>query len=156
MREMTDRLDARACVSSYVILGTIFGFIFIFAVWQATVPGGDWRLTLLAGEAFALTMLWVATMRIQYSNGELWDFTPFTGKRTVSSSETDSAETKLLSWGRGSTIVLLLHRRGEKAQEPLLIKIRFSSKEDVGRLFNVLAPELKGSCRIGINTDETP
>src|SRR5690349_12156970 len=128
MQGMTERLDARACVSSYVILGSIFGFIFILAMWQATVPGGDWRLTLLAGAAFTLIMLWVATIRIQYSNGELSYFTLFTGTRTVSISEIDSAETKVLSWAKGSTIVLLLHLRGEKAQKPLLIKIKPFSK----------------------------
>jgi hypothetical protein len=134
MLGMTERLDARACVSSYVILGSIFGFIFVLAMWQATVPGGDWRLTLLAGAAFILIMLWVATIRIQYSNGELSYFTLFTGTRTVSISEIDSAETKVLSWTRGSTIVLLLHLRGEKAQKPLLIKIKLFSKADIGRL----------------------
>jgi len=152
---MPERLDARACTSSYLILGSIFGFIFILATWQATVPGGDWRITLLAGLAFTLTMLSVATIRIQYSNGQLSYFTLFTGTRTVSLSEIDSAETKVLWRGKGATIVLLLHLRREKAQKPLLIKIKLFSKEDVGRLFDILSPKFKGSRRIGLYTDDT-
>src|SRR4029077_16338355 len=43
MAETPQRLDVRACTSAYVVLGVIFGFIFVFGIWQATVPGGDWR-----------------------------------------------------------------------------------------------------------------
>lgn len=155
MEKMPERLDARACASSYAILGSIFGFIFILAIWQATAPGGDWRITLLAGAAFILTMLWVATIRIQYSDGALSYYTLFSGKRTVPLSEVESAETKVISSGKGSTRVLLVHLRGEKAQRPMAIKIKLFSKEDVGRLFDILGPKLKSSRRVGIYTDDT-
>ncbi|SRR6266404_1404292 len=155
MEHTPERLNARACASSYAILGSIFGFIFILTVWQATVPGGDWRLTLLAGAAFALTMLWVATIRIQYSDGALSYYTLFSGTRTIPLSEIESAETKVISRGKGSTIVLLIHLRGEKVQKPMIIKIKPFSKEDVGRLFDVLGPKFKGPRRVGVYTDET-
>jgi hypothetical protein len=77
MEKMPQRLDARACASSYAILGSIFGFIFILAIWQVTGPGGDWRITLLAGAALIVTMLWVATIRIQYSDALIPLSAPF-------------------------------------------------------------------------------
>jgi hypothetical protein len=155
MEHTPERLNARACASSYVILGSIFGFIFILAIWQATVPGGDWRLALLAGVAFTLAMLWVATIRIQYSDGALSYYTLFSGTRIIPLSEIESAETKVISRGRGSTMVLLIHLRGGKVQKPMVIKIKPFSKEDVGRLFDVLGPKFKGPRRIGVYTDET-
>lgn len=155
MEPTPKRLDARACASSYAILGSIFGLIFIASIVLATVPGGDWKLALLTGAVFVLTMLWVATIRIQYSDGVLSYYTLFSGKRTVPLSEIDSAETKVISTGKGSTIVLLVHLQGEKAQKPLAIKIKLFSKEDVGRLFDLLGPKFKGSRRIGVYTNET-
>lgn len=150
----TERLDARACASSYVVLGGIFGFIFGFGIWQTTLPGGDWRLTLLTGAAFLLTMLWVATIRIQYSDGNLSYHTLFTGTRSIPLSEIESAETKVVSSSRGSSMVLLIHRLGEESQKPMVIKIKLFSKDDVGRLLDLLGPKFKGSRQIGIYTDE--
>jgi hypothetical protein len=150
-----ERLDARACASSYVGLGMIFGFIFILAIWQATVSGGDWRFALVAGAAFLLTMLWVGTIRIQYSDGLLSYHTLFTGTRSIPLSEIESAETKVISSGKGSSIILMIHPRGEKEQKPMAIKIKLFSKEDVGRLFDLLGSKFKGSRRIGIYTDES-
>lgn len=155
MEHTPERLDARACASSYAILGSIFGLIFISSIIMATIPGGDWKLPLLTGVVFALTMLWVATIRIQYSDGLLSYYTLFSGKRTVPLSEIDSAETKVISTGKGgSTIVLLVRLQGE-VQKPLAIKIKLFSKEDVGRLFDLLGPKFKGPRRIGVYTDET-
>jgi hypothetical protein len=151
---VTAELDARACASSYIVLGVIFGFIFGFGIWQATVPGGDWRLTLLTGAAFLLTMLWVGTIRIRYSNGQLSYYTLFAGTRSTALSEIESAETKVISSSKGSSMVLLIHRRGEKPQKPIVIKIKLFSKEDVGRLFDLLGPKFKSSRQIGIYTDE--
>jgi hypothetical protein len=150
-----ERLDARACTSSYVVLGVIFGFIFSLGIWQATVPGGDWRFTLVTGAAFLLTMLWVGTIRIQYSNGQLSYHTLFTGTRSIPLAEIESAETKVISSSKGSSMVLLIHLRGEKAQKAIAIKIKLFSKEDVGRLFDLLGPKFKSSRRIGIYTDES-
>jgi|SRR5882762_6325575 hypothetical protein len=150
-----ERLDARACASSYVVLGVIFGFIFGFGIWQATVPGGDWRFTVLTGAAFLLTMLWVGTIRIQYSNGQLSYHTLFTGTRSIPLSEIESAETKVVSSSKGSSMILLIHLRGDESQKPMAIKIKLFSKEDVGRLFDLLGPKFKSSRQIGIYTDES-
>jgi hypothetical protein len=150
-----DQLDMRACKRPYIVLGLIFGFLLAFGIWQTTVPGGDWRITLLTGAAFILTMLWVGTDRIQYSNGQLSYRTLFAGTRSVSLSDIESAETKVISRAKGSTMVLFIHLRKEKAQKPLRIKIPWYSKEDLGRLFDLLGPGLKGPRRIGIYTDET-
>jgi len=110
---------------------------------------------LLAGTAFTVTMLWVATIRIQYSDGILSYYTLFSGTRIIPLSEIESAETKVISNGKGSTIVLLIHLRGESVQKPVVVKIKPFSKEDVGRLFDVLGPKFKGPRRIGVYTDET-
>jgi hypothetical protein len=150
-----ERLDARACTSSYVVLGVIFGFIFILGIWQATVPGGDWRITLVTGAAFFLAMLWVGTIRIQYSAGLLSYRTLFTGTRSIPLSEIESAETKVISTSKGSYIILLIHPRGEKGQKPIVIKIKLFSREDVRRLFDLLGSKFKGPRRIGVFTDES-
>jgi len=111
-------------------------------------------LTLLTGAAFLLTMLWVATIRIQYSDGNLSYHTLFTGTRSIPLSEIESAETKVVSSSRGSSMVLLIHRLGEESQKPMVIKIKLFSKDDVGRLLDLLGPKFKGSRQIGIYTDE--
>lgn len=100
-------------------------------------------------------MLWVGTIRIQYSNGQLSYHTLFTGTRSIPLSEIESAETKVVSSGKGSTMILLIHRRGEESQKPMAIKIKLFSKEDEGRLFDLLGPKLKSSRQIGIYTDES-
>jgi hypothetical protein len=136
-------------------LGGISSFFFILGIWQATVPGGDWRLALLTGAAFLLAMLWVRAIRIQYSDGQLSYHTLFAGTQSIPLSEIESAETKVISRGKGSSRILLIHLRGEKEQKPIAIRIKLFSKEDVGRLFDLLGPKFKGSRRIGIYTDES-
>ena len=155
MAETPERLDARACTSSYVVLGVIFGFIFVFGIWQGTVPGGDWKLTLLTGAAFFLTMLWVGTIRIRYSDGKLSYRTLFSGTRFVLLWDIESAETKVIGTGKGLYRLLWIYLRPEKAQKPMTINIKLFSKEDVGRIFDVLGPKFKSSRRIGIYTDES-
>jgi hypothetical protein len=155
MAETPQRLDVRACSSAYVVLGVIFGFIFVFGIWQATVPGGDWRLTLLAGAAFFLAMLWVGTIRIQFSDGKLSYRTLFSGTRSVLLGGIESAETKVIGTSKGAYRLLLIYLRPEKAQKPMAINIKLFSKEDVGRIFDVLGPKFKSSRRIGIYTDES-
>lgn len=149
-----ERLDARACASSYIVLGVIFGSIFGFGVWQTTVPGGDWRVAVVTGAAFFLIMLWVGTIRIQYSNGQLSYYTLFAGTQSIPLSDIESAETKVMSSSKGSSMVLLIHLRGEKSQKPIVIKIKLFSNEDVGRLFDLLGPKFKSSRQIGIYSDE--
>src|SRR6266481_5394706 len=97
-------------------------------IWQMTVPGGDWRLTLLTGAAFFLTMLWIGTIRIRYSEGRLSYYTLFRGTQSVMLEDIESAETKLIGTGKGSYRLLL---------------------------FDLLGPKLKGSRRIGVYTDES-
>jgi len=155
MAATPERLDARACQSSYVVLGVIFGFLFVMGIWQITVPGGDWRLTLLTGTAFFLPMLWVGTIRIQYSEGRLSYYTLFRGTQSLMLEDIESAETKVIGTGKGSCRLLLIYLRPEKVQKPIAVKIKPFSKEDVGRLFDLLGPKLKGSRRIGVYTDES-
>ena len=150
-----ERLDARACTRPYIIFGLIFGFLFAFGIWQVSVPGGDWRIALLTGAAFLLTMLWVGAIRIQYSDGQLSYRTLFTGTRSVPLGDIESAETKLISTSKGSYRLLLIHIRPEKTQRPISIKISLFSKEDVGRLFDLLGPKFKGPRGIGVYTDES-
>ncbi len=120
-----------------------------------TVPGGDWRLTLLTGAAFFLTMLWIGTIRIRYSEGRLSYYTLFRGTQSVMLEDIESAETKLIGTGKGSYRLLLIYLRPEKRKKPIAMKIKPFSKEDVGRLFDLLGPKLKGSRRIGVYTDES-
>jgi hypothetical protein len=150
-----ERLDIRACKRPYIALGLVFGLLLYLGVWQATVPGGDWRITLLTGAAFFLTMSWVSTDRIRYSDGQLSYRTLFAGTRSVPLSDIESAATKVISWKGASTVALFIHLRREKAQRPIRIKISFYSKEDLGRLFDLLGPKFKGSRRIGVYTDQT-
>src|SRR4029077_1225303 len=112
-------------------------------------PGGDCRLTLLTGAAFFLAMLWVGTIRIQYSDGELSYRTLFSGTRSVPLGDIESAETKVIGTSKGAYRLLLIYLRPEKAQKPMAINIKLFSKEDVGRIFDVLGPKFKSSCRIG-------
>lgn len=121
-----------------------------------TQKGGDWKITVVTGVAFLLTMLWVGTIRIQFSDGRLSYYTLFTGTRSIALSDIESTETKLISRGRGSR-VLLIHPRQqqEKAQKPITVKIKLFSRGDVGRLFDLFGPKFKGSRQIGVYTDES-
>ena len=62
---------------------------------------------------------------------------------------------KGVSSSKGSTMILLIRRRGEESQKPMAIKIKLFSKEDVERLFDLLGPKFKSSRQIGIYTDES-
>ena len=67
----------------------------------------------------------------------------------------ESAETKVIGTGKGSCRLLLIYLRPEKVQKPIAVKIKPFSKEDVGRLFDLLGPKLKGSRGIGVYTEES-
>jgi hypothetical protein len=100
-------------------------------------------------------MLWVGTIRIQYSEGELSYRTLFSGTRSVLLVDIESAETKVIGTSKGAYRLLVIYLRPEKAQKPMAMNIKLLSKEDVGRLFDILGPKFKGSRRIGIYSDES-
>ena len=117
MAVTSERLNARACKSSYVVLGVIFGFIFVMGIWQMTVPGGDWRLILLMGAAFFLTMLWIGTIRIRYSECRSSYYTLFRGTQSVMLEDTRERGNKIdRNRQRFVPIVIDLSSAG-KAQE---------------------------------------
>jgi hypothetical protein len=150
-----ERFEARACARPYIALGIIFGFLFAFGIWQATVPGGDWRITGITGATLFLTMLWLATLRIQYSEGQLSYRSLFVGTRSISISDIESAETRVVSSAKGSRRLLFIYAHPERAQRPIRINVVLFSKEDMGQLFDLLGPKFKGPRTIGVYTDET-
>jgi hypothetical protein len=152
---ISERLDARASPAAYMAMGGLSVFFFIFGIWQATLPRGDWKITLVMSVAATLILLWVGTMRIQISAGQLSYRTLFTGTQSILLSDIESAETKVISYAKGSTMVLVLNLHERSAHKPMIIKIKMFSKEDVGRLFDLLGPKLKSARRVGIYSDES-
>ena len=149
-------LDIRPCLRPYIALGLVFGFLFIGSIWQATVPGGDWRLIIVAGVALVLAMMWLGTMRIQHSgDGQLSYRTLFTGTRCISISDIESAETKLVSGSRGSRRFLFIYSVPGAGQKSLKINLALFSRGDLSQLFDLLGPKLKGPRIIGVYTDKT-
>jgi len=138
-----ERFEARACARPYIALGIIFGFLFAFGIWQATVPGGDWRITGITGATLFLTMLWLATLRIQYSEGQLSYRSLFVGTRSISISDIESAETRVVSSAKGSRRLLFIYAHQERAQRPIRINVVLFSKEDMGNSLICLVQSLK-------------
>ena len=147
-------LDARADRSGYLVLGGIFFALTLFGLYVAIrTPAHDWNFVYVPAGMLALVVLWLRSIRLRVADGELCYRTLFWTRR-INLSDIEKAETRLLRTGKGPYRVLLIYPRAEKLQKPMRVNIKVFSREDLGRLFDLLGPKFQGPRRIGVYRDE--
>lgn len=100
-----------------------------------------------------LVVLWLRSIRLRVANGELCYRTLFWTRR-INLSDIEKAETRLFGTSKGKYRALVIYPRAEKAQKPMRVNIKVFSREDLGRLFDLLSPKFQGPRRIAVYSDE--
>ena len=150
-----NELDARADWSGYLALGGIFFALTLFGLYVAIrTPAHDWNFVYIPAGMLALVLLWLRSIRLRVANGELCYRTLF-WTRKINLSDIEKAETHLISTGKGRYRALIIYPRTEKMQKPMRVNIKVFSRENLGRLFDLLGPKFQGPRRIGVHTDES-
>lgn len=149
-----NELDARADRSGYLALGGIFFALMLFGLYVAIrTPAHDWNFVYVPAGMLVLVVLWLRSIRLRVADGELCYRTLF-GTRRINLADIEKAETRLIRTGKGAHRDLIIYPRAEKMQKPMRVNIKVFSREDLGRLFDLLGPKFQGSRRIGVYTDE--
>jgi hypothetical protein len=148
-------LDARACSSSYLILGSIWAIPAIVAT--SLLRSGrmeDWSFVYIASGVLLVMLLWLRTFRLKYSDGQLSYRTLFSGTRSISLSDIEKAETQLIGTSKGQVRVLMIYLQPERMEKPMRVNMKVFSKADLGRIFDLLGSKFKSSRRIGVYSDD--
>lgn len=106
----------------------------------------------------ALVVLWLRSIRLRVTNGELC-YSTLLCTRRINLLDIEKAETSLIRTGKGACRALIIYPRIEKMQKPMRINIKVFSREDLGRLFDFLVPNSKArdaSVSIPTKTFDTP
>lgn len=146
----SNELDARADRSGYLALGGICFAFMLFGFYVAIrTPAHDWNFVYLPAGMLVLVVLWLRSIRLTVANGELCSKTLFAARR-INLTDIEKAETLLIRTGKGSYRALVIYPRTEKMQKPMRVNIKVFSREDLGRLFDLLGPKFQGPRRIGV------
>ena len=149
-----NELDARADRSGYLAIGGIFFALTLFGLYVAIrTPAHDWNFVYVPVGMLVLVLLWLRSIRLRVAAGELSYRTLF-GTRRINLLDIEKAETSLIRTSKGAHRALIIYPRAEKMQKPMRVNIKVFSREDLGRLFDLLGPKFQGSRRIGVYSDE--
>jgi hypothetical protein len=148
-------VDARASLRSYLTLGTIFLLLTLFGLLVAIkTPAHDWNFVYIPAAIGLGVVLWLRTIRLTIADGELSYHTLF-GIRSIRISDIEKAETQLIGTSKGQYRALVVHPYPASTRKPMRVHIGAFSREDLGRLFDLLSPKFKGPRNIGVYTDES-
>ena len=148
-------LDARADRSGYLALGWIFSALILFGFYVVVrSPAHDWNFVYVPAGMLALVVLWLRSIRLRVGDGELCYKTLF-WSRKINLSDIEKAETRLIRASKYSYRALVIYPRAEKMQKLMRVNIKVFSREDLGRLFDLLGAKFQGPRRIGVYNDET-
>ena len=117
-------------------------------------PAHDWRFAYIPGGIGIGLVLWLRAIRLKIADGELSYQTLFR-VRTIRVTDIERVENQLIGTSKGTYRAIVIYPLPQAKQRPIRINIGPFSREDLGRLFNLLSPVFKGPRNIGIYTDET-
>src|SRR5712664_3639469 len=145
-------VDARACLRSYLTLGFIFLPLALFGLFVTIkTPTHDRNFVYIPTAIGLALILWLRTIRLTIADGEFSYRTLF-GNRSIRLTDIEKAETQLIGTSKGQYRALMIYPYPEKMQKPMRVNIGAFSREDLGRLFDLLSPKFKGPRNIGIYT----
>jgi hypothetical protein len=151
-----NRLDARACTSTYVIFCGMFGFLFALGILIGIRPGGDPTVTLASAAAFILSILWVRAFHLVIADGVISYRSLFGRTRSISATNIGKAATELnLRSGFRPPMQLIIYPMNANEDRPIRINMKVFSREDLARVFDFLGPKLKSSRRISLVSDDS-
>src|SRR6266700_740936 len=105
-------VDARACVRSYLTLGSIFLLLALFGLFVAIkAPTPDWNFVYIPTAIGLGVVLWLRTIRL-----------------TI----VEKVETQLIGTSKGQYRALMVYPYPEKMQKPMRVNIGAFSREDLG------------------------
>ena len=148
-------LDVRACLSSYLVFGSIFLLLTLFGLYvEVRAPSHDWSVVYISLALLVFFQFWFGAIRLRVRDGEISYRTLF-GTRRINLSDIEKAESRLFGSSKGSYRALVIYPRAGVNQKPLRVNIKAFSREDIGRIFDFLGPKFHGPRRIGLYTDES-
>jgi hypothetical protein len=150
-----NEVDARACARPYLILGCTFFLLTLFGLLVAMkTPAHDWRFAYIpAGIGLGL-VLWLRAIRLKIADGELSYRTLFRA-RSIRVTDIEKVENQLIGTSKGRYRAIVIYPLPQAKQKPIRINTGCFSREDLGRLFDLLSQVFKGPRSIGIYTDES-
>jgi len=150
-----DELDARADRSGYLALGGISLFFDTFR----TLCSYSYSSSRLE---FRVCSCWIVgscgvlvAFRSAASCGWELSYKTLFGTRRINLSDIERAETRLFGTSKGKYRALIVYPRAGKMQKAIRVNIKVFSREDLGRLFDLLGSKFQGPRRIGVYTDES-
>lgn len=150
-----NEVDARACRESYLTLGSIFLLFTLFGFFVTLEgPKHNWEFVYIPAGLGIGIAFWLRAIRLRIADGELSYGTLF-ATRSIRLTDIEKAETQLIGTSKGQYRALVIYPRPETMQKPMRVNIKVFSQEDLGRLFDLLAPKFKGPRTIGVYTDES-
>lgn len=146
----SERLDLRACFSSYIVLCS--SWTFLAALWtyinlRSSRP--DWRpvwLCVLVGVGLAI---WLGRFRLRVAFGIL-EYRTLFATRSIRLEEIQVARVNAISTGKGGFQRLNVYSKTSPGIAAIKINPKVFSREDITRLLDVLGEKLAGPRELGI------
>lgn len=134
------KIDAHAATSTYVVFAIIFGIPVLFSFFK---PGLQVRIVF--GLLFCTVLLSLSRYRIVIENGIL-TYRSVLQKRFISLDKIRSARTEIGIDGPFSPMYrLVLKPERSSGEAPIVINMKMFEREDLTRVFDVLAPKMVGN-----------
>lgn len=146
---------ARACASTYAILGGIWTFMLVLVIYSARRDSKDaWQMISVLGCILLFILLWVGSFRISIlgdtiSYNSLWG-----GTRSLHLSEIEKAQIKIDAAEKFGAFYRLILWPESSALSPIVINMKVFGKPDLNRVFDFLGPKLEGKPRFSILSSE--
>lgn len=151
---LTGTMDARACLSSYVWLCSIW--ILLAAVplyFNVRSSRSDWWPVWLCISIAGGFAIWLQRFRLTVSSGVLTYQTLF-ATRAIRLEEIEKAEIETFPTGKGNYQALLFHPKTTSGLAPIKINPKVFSRADVTRLFDILGEKLRSPRELGVYVKE--
>jgi hypothetical protein len=131
-------LDARAAISTWVVLGGFATFGFLLPVFVRVQGGVPVKLGFLSAWVFAL--VWIRSYRIIIEARTLTYRSLFAGTRTTNLDDITSAKTEIGPKGYplGPTMRLMLNLNPSLNQAPIVINFKIFGRDDLNRLWGIV------------------
>jgi hypothetical protein len=147
-------IDVRPCRRSYLTMLFIFLPLALFGLFVAFKgPTHEWvfvYVPILLGLGCVLSL---RSTRLTIAD-ETFSFQTLFRTRSIRLTDIEKAETELIGAGKGVYRALTVYPCPGIKRKPMRVNIGAFSREDLGRLFDLLSPKFEGRRSIGIYTDE--
>jgi hypothetical protein len=147
-------MDARACVSSYFVLCSIWVLLAVPWVYiNVRSSRQDWLPVWICISVAVGFAIWLLRFRLTFASGVLTYQTLF-ATRSIRLEEIEKVEIETFRTSKGSYQALLVYPKTSSELTSIKINPKVFSRDDVTRLFDILGDKLKSPRELGIYVKE--